>query len=364
MIGMINRVMRMPSAVRSRWRRSASSLAAWSVCRSPASARVWVGFGFPFYVGPPAYYPPPAILPAAGLLPAAAAYYRAPPVRRRLSASAAGLCAAGAAVHARRSVLHRRRRGLPDGAPDRVRLRLLLHDRAGPRLGPRDLMAGPPGAGPPEQATTANNPRDHRPAATDAQYAAPIEDYALIGDCHSAALVSRDGSIDWLCWPRFDSPACFAALVGTPDNGRWRIAPAEPPVRVRRQYRPGTLILETIFETQGRQRRADRFHDRRHRQFVGGAHRRGPQRRGRDAARSGIAVRLRLRGAVGDAAAAQHRVARDRRARCRGAAQRRAAARREAHDGRRVHRRGGAARSVRPVARPVASGRSGGAGCR
>ena len=71
----------------------------------------------------------------------------------------------------------------------------------------------------------------------------------MIGDCHSAALVSRDGSIDWLCWPRFDSPACFAALVGTPDNGRWRIAPADPPVRIRRQYRPGTMILETIFET-------------------------------------------------------------------------------------------------------------------
>jgi GH15 family glucan-1,4-alpha-glucosidase len=77
-----------------------------------------------------------------------------------------------------------------------------------------------------------------------------IEDYALIGDCHSAALVSLDGSIDWLCWPRFDSPACFAALVGTPDNGRWRIAPAETPTRVRRHYRPGTMILETIFETQ------------------------------------------------------------------------------------------------------------------
>jgi len=55
--------------------------------------------------------------------------------------------------------------------------------------------------------------------------------------------------MDWLCWPRFDSPACFAALVGTPDNGRWRIAPAEPPVRIRRQYRPGTLILETVFDT-------------------------------------------------------------------------------------------------------------------
>jgi GH15 family glucan-1,4-alpha-glucosidase len=78
---------------------------------------------------------------------------------------------------------------------------------------------------------------------------AAIEDYALIGDCHTAALVSKDGSIDWLCWPRFDSPACFAALLGSPDNGRWRIAPAETPVKVTRRYRPGTLILETLFET-------------------------------------------------------------------------------------------------------------------
>jgi GH15 family glucan-1,4-alpha-glucosidase len=79
--------------------------------------------------------------------------------------------------------------------------------------------------------------------------AAAIEDYALIGDCHTAALVSKDGSIDWLCWPRFDSPACFAALLGSPENGRWRIAPAEAPVKVTRRYRPGTLILETLFET-------------------------------------------------------------------------------------------------------------------
>ena len=76
-----------------------------------------------------------------------------------------------------------------------------------------------------------------------------IEDYALIGDCHSAALVGRDGSIDWLCWPRFDSAACFAALLGTPDNGRWRISPAAKDVSVRRRYRGDTLVLETEFDT-------------------------------------------------------------------------------------------------------------------
>jgi GH15 family glucan-1,4-alpha-glucosidase len=73
----------------------------------------------------------------------------------------------------------------------------------------------------------------------------PIEDYALIGDCHSAALVGRDGSIDWLCLPRFDSGACFAALLGTPEHGRWLLAPAEPVHATRRRYVPGTLILET-----------------------------------------------------------------------------------------------------------------------
>lgn len=77
----------------------------------------------------------------------------------------------------------------------------------------------------------------------------PIEDYALIGDCHAAALVGRDGSIDWLCFPRFDSGACFAALLGTPDHGRWLIAPATAVRSSRRQYRDGTLILETEFET-------------------------------------------------------------------------------------------------------------------
>lgn len=76
-----------------------------------------------------------------------------------------------------------------------------------------------------------------------------IEDYAFIGDCQSAALVARNGSIDWLCWPRFDSPACFSALLGKKDNGRWRMAPSGKSVRVRRGYRAGTLILETEFET-------------------------------------------------------------------------------------------------------------------
>ncbi len=76
-----------------------------------------------------------------------------------------------------------------------------------------------------------------------------IEDYALIGDCHTAALVGRDGSIDWLCLPRFDAGACFAALVGTRDNGRWQIAPRGEVRAVRRRYRPNTLILETDFET-------------------------------------------------------------------------------------------------------------------
>lgn len=76
-----------------------------------------------------------------------------------------------------------------------------------------------------------------------------IEDYALIGDCETAALVGRNGSLDWLCWPEFSSPACFAALLGTPENGRWQIAPRSSRMKVTRRYRPHTLILETQFET-------------------------------------------------------------------------------------------------------------------
>ena len=76
-----------------------------------------------------------------------------------------------------------------------------------------------------------------------------IEDYAVLGDTETIALVGVDGSIDWLCFPRFDSAACFAALLGTPDEGRWRIAPAGQVQRVRRRYRENTLILETELET-------------------------------------------------------------------------------------------------------------------
>src|SRR6267143_5269426 len=76
-----------------------------------------------------------------------------------------------------------------------------------------------------------------------------IEDYALISDCATAALVGRNGSIDWLCLPRFDSAACFAALLGEPEHGRWLVAPAEPEVRVERRYMDGSLILVTLFET-------------------------------------------------------------------------------------------------------------------
>jgi GH15 family glucan-1,4-alpha-glucosidase len=77
----------------------------------------------------------------------------------------------------------------------------------------------------------------------------PIEDYALIGNCETAALVARDGSIEWLCWPRFDGGACFAALLGTHEHGRWQIAPTDPGAKVTRRYRDDTLVLETEFIT-------------------------------------------------------------------------------------------------------------------
>jgi GH15 family glucan-1,4-alpha-glucosidase len=79
--------------------------------------------------------------------------------------------------------------------------------------------------------------------------ASRIEDYALIGDCETAALVGKDGSVDWLYWPRFDSDACFAALLGSAENGRWLIGPTDSTSRTSRAYRGDSLILETRFDT-------------------------------------------------------------------------------------------------------------------
>src|SRR3984957_5510730 len=82
-------------------------------------------------------------------------------------------------------------------------------------------------------------------SASDGKLPGRIEDYGLIGDCETAALVGRDGSIDWLCWPAFASDACFASLLGTPEHGRWLIAPAEEIKETSRRYWEDTLILET-----------------------------------------------------------------------------------------------------------------------
>jgi len=93
------------------------------------------------------------------------------------------------------------------------------------------------------QIDASETPRNPKPMA------ARIEDYALIGDCETAALVDRNGSIDWLCWPDFSSDACFAALLGNEENGYWRITPAAGKWKTTRRYRPHTLILETTFES-------------------------------------------------------------------------------------------------------------------
>ncbi len=76
-----------------------------------------------------------------------------------------------------------------------------------------------------------------------------IEDYALVGDLQTGALVGRDGSMDWLCLPRFDSPACFSALLHDESAGRWRLAPASPAVATRRAYRGDSLVLDTEWDT-------------------------------------------------------------------------------------------------------------------
>src|SRR5260221_9385333 len=90
------------------------------------------------------------------------------------------------------------------------------------------------------EATPGSSPRSRR-----------IEDYAIIGDTRTVGLVGRDGSIDWLCLPQIDSPACFAALLGDEANGRWRIAPAGEVVGASRRYLADTLVLQTEFQTAG-----------------------------------------------------------------------------------------------------------------
>src|SRR4029077_14190532 len=84
-----------------------------------------------------------------------------------------------------------------------------------------------------------------------AQATTKIEDYAFLSDTQTGALVSRDGCVDWLCFPRFDSPACFASLLGEAKNGHWRFFPDDESVKVQRRYRGDTLILETEMETEG-----------------------------------------------------------------------------------------------------------------
>ena len=122
-----------------------------------------------------------------------------------------------------------------------------------------------------------------------------IEDHALIGDMRTAALVTKDGSIDWLCLPAFDSDACFAALVGTADNGHWKIAPTVPVSEVRRRYRKDTLILETDFVTEtGTVRLVDFMPPRQGRELLSGVPDRPVHRRdGAGALRDLAAFRVR-----------------------------------------------------------------------
>jgi hypothetical protein len=127
-----------------------------------------------------------------------------------------------------------------------------------------------------------------------------IEDYALLGDCETAALVGRDGSLDWLCWPRFDSCACFAALLGGREHGRWLIATADKAVRVSRHYRDDTLILETDFRNGGWRCHRGRLHAAKRKNFERDPHGRRSPRPRRNAQRVYSTFRLRLTRALGN----------------------------------------------------------------
>ena len=134
----------------------------------------------------------------------------------------------------------------------------------------------------------------------------PIEDYALIGDCETAGLVGKNGSIDWLCWPRFDSDACFAALLGTPEHGRWLIGPVSPAERPFRRYWGDSLILETCFETVEGAFPAPRLHASEDRSVEFGPHRHRPTRQSRDGDGAQHSLRLRAPRPLGTIAGGRH----------------------------------------------------------
>ena len=126
-----------------------------------------------------------------------------------------------------------------------------------------------------------------------------IEDYALLGDLHTAALVSTAGSVDWLCLPRFDSPAAFAALLHNEEAGHWTLAPAAGGRMTTRRYAGDTLVLETDWVTADGAVRVIDFMPPRARTPHLDPHRGGPERRGGDAIGAAAAVRLRPRRSLG-----------------------------------------------------------------
>ena len=135
-----------------------------------------------------------------------------------------------------------------------------------------------------------------------AQETTKIEDYAFLSDTQTGALVSRDGCVDWLCFPRFDSPACFASLLGEKENGHWRFFPDEEVTAVRRRYRGETLILETEMETKEWRGAPDRFHAAARRESGHHPHHRRLARQSLDADGTDHPLRLRAHRAVGAAA--------------------------------------------------------------